>query len=249
MDNYNFKVSIITVSFNSEKTIGRTIESVLYQTYSNIEYIIIDGLSNDSTLDIANSYREKFAEKEMEYKVVSAKDQGIYDAMNKGIKMATGHIVGIINSDDWYENIAVETMLKSYTLFNFDIMYGGLNIVRDNKKNIIKKARLMKFMSTRHWNHPTMFVKRNVYTELGLYKLDNIYADWDFFLRAKKANLSIYIVEDVLANFSTNGVSHRKSIRDFRNRLVSRYKCYRQNNYSVLYSFESLAMEIIKLIM
>ena len=89
------KVSVITGTYNSAKTVKDTIESVLSQTYDNIEYIIIDGLSKDNTLDIVNSYGDKIS------KVVSAKDKGIYDAMNKGVALATGDIVGILNSDDF----------------------------------------------------------------------------------------------------------------------------------------------------
>lgn len=107
----NYKVSIITACYNSEKTIERTLKSVLAQTYSNYEYIIIDGMSTDDTLKIIDAYRNAFGSK---LKVVSERDSGIYNAMNKGIKMASGELVGIINSDDWYEPDALQTIVYSF---------------------------------------------------------------------------------------------------------------------------------------
>ena len=108
-------VTIITVSYNSEKTIAKTIESVLNQTYSDIEYIIVDGASKDGTVKISESFIEKFNEKEgRTLEIVSEPDKGMYDALNKGAKMATGEIVGQINADDWYEPDAVEKMVKFY---------------------------------------------------------------------------------------------------------------------------------------
>ena len=95
------KISIITVSYNSVSTIAETIEHVLNQTYDNFDYTIIDGLSSDGTVKLAESYREKFAERNISYKIISEKDNGIYDAMNKGIAATDGDIVGIINSDDY----------------------------------------------------------------------------------------------------------------------------------------------------
>ena len=110
--------TIITPCFNSEKTIEKTLQSVLNQTYQNFEYIIIDGGSTDDTLSIIESYKEKFAEK---LTVVSEKDNGIYDAMNKGIQLAKGELVGIVNSDDFYETDALENIVNEYQ----NEKYGG----------------------------------------------------------------------------------------------------------------------------
>ena len=104
-------ISIITVCFNSSKTIRQTIESVLNQTYTNIEYILVDGKSTDNTVAIIEEYAPQFTAKGIVYRWVSEPDAGIYDAMNKGIKLATGEWIGIINSDDWYELDACENML------------------------------------------------------------------------------------------------------------------------------------------
>ena len=115
-------VSIITVCFNSERTIEQTIKSVLNQTYKEIEYIIVDGQSTDGTLDIINKYSSQIA------KIVSEPDEGLYHAMNKGISMATGDIVGIINSDDWYEPYTVEEVVKCFVqnaelIWEFQIIF------------------------------------------------------------------------------------------------------------------------------
>ncbi|MBR6850467.1 MAG: glycosyltransferase, partial [Lachnospiraceae bacterium] len=102
------KISIITISYNSEAVIAKTIESVLAQDYKGkAEYLIIDGASKDRTVEIAESYRDRFAKKGYEYRIASEPDQGIYDAMNKGIRKSTGDIIGILNSGDWYEPVAL----------------------------------------------------------------------------------------------------------------------------------------------
>ena len=129
------KVSIITVSLNSESTIKECIESVLSQTYKNIEYIIVDGMSNDKTIKIIDSYRSKLD------KFISEKDEGIYDAMNKGIKLATGDIVGILNSDDEYfnENV-IENVVEAISNKQADSLHGDLCFVDPNNTRIIKDS-------------------------------------------------------------------------------------------------------------
>lgn len=110
----DIKVSIITVCRNSENTIRDTINSILAQTYHNLEYIIIDGKSSDQTVDIITEYEQIFSERHIDYIYLSEPDHGMYDAMNKGICMAHGELVGIINSDDWYESGAVECAVTHY---------------------------------------------------------------------------------------------------------------------------------------
>ena len=125
------KITIITANFNREKTLARTIESVLNQTHNQVEYIIIDGKSSDSSLEIIESYREKFKEKGYEYKYISERDSGIYNAMNKGIRMATGDIIGIIGSDDWYELEALEKVNFEFEKnLNLKMTFGILRTVK-----------------------------------------------------------------------------------------------------------------------
>ena len=127
-------VSIITVCWNSEKYIRDTIESVLNQTYKNIQYIIIDGKSTDKTLSIIDEYKERFGDR---LTLVSEKDSGIYNAMNKGLALVKGELVGIINSDDYYELDAVEKMVEQYKLHGSGVYYGFERSLKDEKEYCI----------------------------------------------------------------------------------------------------------------
>ena len=158
------KVTIITVAYNCADTIATAIESVLNQTYQNIEYLVIDGLSKDSTVEIAKEYIPKFAKKGMEMKVVSEPDRGMYDALNKGISLATGELIGNINADDWYEPVAVEKMIELYKKEQYDLAWADLRIIKPSG-NMIKKAHVGKLWTTTGFCHPTMFSKREVLLE------------------------------------------------------------------------------------
>lgn len=240
-------VSIITVCYNSEKTIRRTIESVLGQTWQKIEYIVVDGLSTDHTPDILREYEEKFREKGYSYRVIREKDNGIYDAMNKGIRMATGELVGLINSDDWYESIAVQTAAEAYGRERYDMFYGDIHLVKGDGSVMVKRARADRFPSSRHWNHPTTFIPKAAYAQMGMYRCQSIYDDFDLFLRFRRAGKRMVICNQVLANFRTGGISNQKSLRRAVERCGLRYRCYRNNGYSPLYMFECVAMEAVKL--
>lgn len=176
----NYKVSIITACYNSEKTIERTLKSVLAQTYSNYEYIIIDGMSTDDTLKIIDAYRNAFGSK---LKVVSERDSGIYNAMNKGIKMASGELVGIINSDDWYEPDALQTIVYSFNHEKYSVLYGMTYNYLNNKPYQIYMINY-EFLNKVMIPHPSCFVTRDTYLDLGMY--DETYkssADYDLFLK------------------------------------------------------------------
>ncbi len=240
----NIKVSIITVSFNSEKTISDTIKSVLNQTYGDIEYIIVDGASDDRTIEIAEQYRTKFADKGYEFKIISEPDKGIYDAMNKGILNSTGDLIGIINSDDWYEPEAVETAANVYNIEHYDLFYADLRIIGENK-NFIKKSKNSKWITSRYWNHPTTFIPKYVYDKYK-YRNDTIHDDWDLILRIRKDNCKVIVKNVTLANFRMTGVSHTKSIALSMNRAKIKYDIYRKNGYSRLYWIECFGMEIAK---
>ena len=243
----NVRVSIVTVCFNSEKTIERTLKSVLDQYYKNIEYIIIDGLSSDRTVEICRSYEDKFKEAGIDYYIYSEKDSGIYDAMNKGVSKATGDIVGIINSDDIYEKDAAYMMAEAYDRENFDLAFANIRMILPSGKTFIKKARVRKYTTSRDWNHPTQFVKRSIYDEYR-YKCENISDDMDFYFRVKKAGKKIIALDAVLADFTMGGVSSSIPIKEVPERIERRYKIYRQNGYSRFYFFECAAFEVIKYI-
>ena len=242
------KITIVTVSYNSEKTIKDTIESVLNQTYNNIEYIIVDGKSEDNTVAIAESYKEEFRKKGMEFKIISEKDSGIYDAMNKGARLATGKFIAMLNSDDWYEPNAVETVVKAYDEEPFDMFYADIRLIKEDGSSIIKHSKYDKIATSRHWNHPTSFISKDIYNKMQ-YKCEGIHDDFDLLLRIKKAGKKIVIKNVVIANFRVGGVSNDKSFKKCRERFLNRYHIYRSNGYSRLYVIECLAIEAAKFIL
>ena len=242
-------VSVITVCYNSEQTVRKAIESVLNQTYSEIEYIIVDGASKDGTVAVAKEYEERFLEKGYSYRIISEKDRGIYDAMNKGIRAAQGELIGMVNSDDWYEPIAVETAVKTYKETEYDMFYADVNVIKEDGSIFVKHSRMDKYPSTRHWNHPTTFITKSTYEEQGLYRCKTVYDDLDMLLRMRRAEKKIEIRNIVLSNFRTGGASNQKSLKKCFQRMGIRYECYRSNGYSPLYIFECIAIELAKFLL
>lgn len=242
-------VTVITVCRNSAATIRDTLDSLLAQTYPNIEYLLIDGCSTDGTLKLLHSYKEAFQRKGYAYRILSEPDQGIYDAMNKGLALASGELIGIINSDDWYEPQAVQTAAEEYLRERYDIFYGNLNLVRGDGSIIVKRSRLDRFPSSRHWNHPTTFIPARVYREMGGYRCQSLYDDFDLMLRLRRNKMRVRISHQILANFRTGGVSTGKSLKQWAHRIRARYRCYRNNGYGRLYFLECAAMETAKVIL
>ena len=205
------KVSIITVCYNSEKTIRDTIESVLTQDYTNIEYIVIDGLSKDTTIDIVNEYRGKIA------KIISEPDQGIYDAMNKGIKYSTGDIVGILNSDDFFDNPSIISDVVKHFNSNptASLVIGDVVYVDPNNTE-----KITRFYSSRKFKpfklrfgwmppHAATFIKTGVYNKFGNYSTNyEISADYELFVRLLLLHKVCYSrIDKVLVRMRTGGVS------------------------------------------
>lgn len=166
------KVSIITVAYNSAETIGHTIESVLTQSYPNIEYWIIDGLSNDNTIQIIESYKEKFNGR---LHWISEKDKGIYDAMNKGIVRCSGDVIGILNSDDFFtDNKVIEKMTQAFTN-DIDAAYGDVHFVKAN--NLNKCVRYYSGRVFKPWMvkygfippHPSLYIRKDIFEKYGVY--------------------------------------------------------------------------------
>lgn len=203
-------ISIITVCFNSEKTILKTIESVLNQNFTNFEYIIIDGKSSDSTLKIITSFEQKFLERGIAYKFISEQDKGIYDAMNKGIKLSNGNLIGLLNSDDWYELGTLQIVNNEFLKSNLDFVHGNMRLYSKEKKVIKELKPKGKEVVNRKmpFFHPTSFARKKVYEELGLYSLNyKICSDYDFMIRVIKNNFKIVYVDKVLTNFTEGGIS------------------------------------------
>lgn len=196
--------SIITVCKNSEKTISRTIESVLNQTYKDFEYIIVDGLSTDNTINIITSYKDP------RIKLISEHDTGIYNAMNKGIKKSVGKLIGIINSDDFYEKHALETIVKYYnSSYKYQVMYGALRIFYNNglEKSIVLNN--INSINEQSIMHPSSFVSRTIYNDIKTYDEKYISSsDYDFFVFLSQKNYVHFVCIDcVLANFTEGGMS------------------------------------------
>ena len=207
----NICVSIITVCFNSEKTIERTIKSVLEQTYKNLEYIIVDGKSTDKTLEIVKKYRPLFKGR---MKVISEPDQGIYDAMNKGICNASGELIGIINSDDYYETDTVENVVAAMKDEDYQILYGMLRVIKENEDTRVIVMPKHENLENEMLAHPTCFVTKKVYSDFGMYDIKyRSCADHDFMLRMRKHSEVVFIpVYKLLANFTEGtGMSAQES--------------------------------------
>jgi glycosyltransferase involved in cell wall biosynthesis len=211
MNNINFPlISIITVCLNSEETILDTIDSVLEQKYPNIEYIIIDGGSSDSTVDLIRSYEKKID------KFVCEPDDGLYDAMNKGIEISTGDIVGVLNSDDFYiDNNVLSEVVTKFSETNIDSIFANLVYVKS--KNINK---VIRFFDSGQFKpslfsyglmpaHPTFFVKRDIYERLGKYRTDlKNAADFDLMVRfLYQHNISYYYFDKVIVIMRLGGKS------------------------------------------
>ena len=217
-------ISIITVAYNAVSTIEETILSVINQTYPNIEYIIIDGGSTDGTIDIINKYEDKITY------WISEPDKGIYDAMNKGICMATGDAVGILNSDDFFTtNDVLQLVADTFKLNKeIDAVYGDVHYVNpDNLQKCVRyysskvfKRNLMKlgFMLA----HPTFYMKKECFEQYGMYKTDyQIAADFEFLLRViYKGGISmLYLPVDMvtmrMGGVSTSGIeSHNQVMKE-----------------------------------
>ena len=217
------KVSIITVSYNSEKTIAHTIESVLAQTYDDIEYWIIDGKSSDGTVTLAESYCSAMEQKGIIYHILSEPDGGIYDAMNKGIRLATGDVIGIINSDDWYEPDTVEQVVRAYQGNEYEVIYGMQRTYLNGKE----KATFIyhhDFLPQQMITHPTCFVTRAVYEHFGVFDLQYKSAsDYDLMLRLyRTGKVTFTPVMRVLSNFRLGGMSSSQT--GVQENLKVRYK-------------------------
>lgn len=241
------KVSVITSVFNGRHSIEACIKSVLSQSWRDIEYIIIDAGSTDGTLDIIQKYAHKLA------KVVSEPDSGIYDALNKGIGLALGDIIGILHSDDFYANNAViEKVAGIIEKENVESCYGDLEYVsRKNPERIIRYWKAGHFSARKFENgwmppHPAFFIKKAVYERYGYFNTDfKIAADYELMLRfLVKEGISTRYLPEVLVKMRVGGASNRS----FKNLLIKSYEDLRAWKVNGLGNFKAKAILLKNLI-
>lgn len=241
-------ISIVTVVYNGAKTLTQTIESVINQTYQKIEYIIIDGGSTDGSNEIVKKY-SKYVSLH-----ISEPDNGLYDAMNKGITKANGEIIGIINSDDWYENNAIELIVSAFQKNPKKKIFHGdrFNVLNNGKKTIQKfdscEFKLIYYGMT--YNHPSMFIHKDIYKK-NRYNTDlRVFSDYELILKIFliDKNLFSYIPE-AYVNYRIDGISSQISIIEkIKEGYISRKKAglsFNKNILSVLIRFTSFMGYII----
>lgn len=207
------KISIITVVYNNEITIKDAMNSVLGQTYKNIEYVVIDGQSKDNTVNLIKEYKDKLGY------FVSEKDNGLYHAMNKGIQAATGDVIGILNSDDLYQDFDVIANIMEQFINDpdLDILYGNLVYVKSNDTNaIVRKWKSKPYYERFFENgnvpaHPALFVKKKVYDQVGLFNLEyKLAADYELMIRMlKKYNFKIKYIDRLIVKMRLGGATNQ----------------------------------------
>jgi glycosyltransferase involved in cell wall biosynthesis len=231
-------ISVVTPCLNSEETIERTLESLLDQRFREFESVIIDGRSEDCTLDIVRAYSKRFKQAGIRFSFTSKEDGGIYDAINRGIARSRGTIVGILNSDDWYEPHALGEVSRAYARSpGAGIFYGFLRKFKEEKELVIYRYNYDYILSNLESGihsavqHPACFVRRSVYDDIGAYDTSfRISADYDFLLRAKRRGVEFIPVDSILTNFALGGASSKmtqaerlkqKSRAQYKNGLLS----------------------------
>ena len=213
------KISIITITYNSAKTLPRALESVQSQNYDDIEHIIVDGASTDGTMEIIKNYSKGQRDKVQctkEVRWISEPDGGIYDALNKGIRMATGDVIGFLHSDDaFYSPDSVAQIAAAFADGKVDVVYGDLQYCHGDKVTRRWVSNAFNPCALKYgWMppHPTLYVRRKVYQEVGEYDAwFRISADYDMILRIFTAGYNSRYIPEVLVKMETGGASNRNT--------------------------------------
>lgn len=203
----SMKISVITVCYNSEATIERTIRSVIAQDYHDLEYIIIDGASTDKTLDIIGKYQNEISI------CVSEPDNGLYDAMNKGLEKCSGDVFAFLNSDDWYADNVLKKVNEYFESSNADIVSGNLYLFHDgvSEKLNFDRSNREKMLFEVIYPHPALFAKRELYVKHGGFDTSyKLAADTDWVMKVCVNGADVFCADDCFTHFSDGGLSFRK---------------------------------------
>ncbi len=232
------KISIITVCYNAENTIEQTVLSVINQSYDNIEYIVIDGLSKDKTINILSKYQKNIS------KIISENDSGLYDAMNKGIKLASGDVIGFINADDFFSSkYIVEEIMSFFNHSQIKIVYGDLVYVhKENANKVIrywKSSDYKKYNILKGWMpaHPTFYARKELYQQNGLFNTEfKVSSDYDLMLRfLKKVELNeVKYIPIIFVLMRSGGISDN-SIKTKLKAIIESIKVIKNNKYKLFF--------------
>ena len=234
-------ISVVTVSKNCEDTIEETILSVLNQTYKNVEYIIIDGGSTDSTKSIIRKYESRIS------KWISESDSGIYNAMNKGASLATGIFIGFLNADDIYFPDSIKELVENYSIKGFDYTFGAVQIedTNNNKVRLSKPIDKLPITSTQKLlmpaPHLSVFVKKTIFNQLnGFDEQFSLSSDYDFLIRLIVISKKVFYFKNPVGVFRLGGKSG-----SFRTHLEN-FLVFRKHKYSIVFSFYHTLKHLIK---
>lgn len=231
------KISIITSVYNNKETIEDAINSVLSQSYKNIEYVLVDGASSDGTLDVIEKYKDKVDI------FISESDKGIYDGLNKGVRLATGDVVAFLHSDDLYaSDTIIEDIAKEFQSTNADGVYGDLvYTLKEDTTKVLRYWKSKDFdisLLKKGWMpaHPTLFLRKSVYDTYGVFDLSfKIAGDYDFMLRVLSAGIKVSYLPKVLYKMRVGGESN-KSIKNIILKSKEDLRALSRNNVGGIYS-------------
>jgi len=233
-------ITIITVTYNVEKSLQKTIDSIRSQTYKNIEYIIIDGQSSDQTINIIKKNKHYIS------KWISKKDNGIYDAMNKGINFANGEWINFMNSGDTFINDSIIEKFVNNRIKNIDIYYGSRYILYENSKKLQKPFPLNKFYNRMPFGHQSAFISTKI---MKKYKYDlhyKIASDYNFFLKCYLNKITFHNLNFVICNFKVNGKSSTQRLRTALETNNIIFNHLNENQLKKTYFYAVLEKEICK---
>ncbi len=238
-------ITVITVCFNSAKTIEKTLQSILNQTYSNYEYLVIDGASKDDTLKILESYKDVFGGR---LRVISEKDDGIYDAMNKGIKNSNGQLIGILNSDDYYSNNTLQLVAEKYAecKYEYIVINGDMERISENEDVVFRYHFTEEQIKNKeYFGHPSMFAAKSVYDKIGLYNQEyKLAADGEWQYRVHEDESVKYVLCDAVFNHMREGGAsdNPKYIKQWFKERVKMKLAYNKGSKFSVYKQESFAV-------